>query len=223
MKTVIKYLLAGEEISYQSLKVYERFLSKERRKSIHQFRFDQDRKNALLAGLLMRAAAMEALCKKNQELVFEKGEKGKPYLKGEENYHFSLSHTGHCIGLAYGETPLGLDLEKIEEVREKIAERYYLPEEREYISNNPHKENAFYEIWTRKEAFLKMTGEGLSRALDSFCVIGDPNYDSRIIEAEDHYYSLSIYQQGLSECEIIIEKIDLFELLESFDGVNVMT
>ena len=94
-----------------------------------------------------------------------RAEKGKPYFK-ELPLQFSVSHTDDlwvCLISASTES-LGVDVQQIKETRQdKIAERYFTDDEKEYLKEKG--ESVFFEIWTRKEAYAKYTGRGLSKEL----------------------------------------------------------
>ncbi|MCD8048728.1 MAG: 4'-phosphopantetheinyl transferase superfamily protein [Clostridia bacterium] len=94
--------------------------------------------------------------RERESFVFERGEHGKPYVKGESIY-FSLSHSGDVLICAVGRSEVGADVEKMREIKrsERIAARCFAGEK---ISD----ERDFFKHWTRKEAFLKYTGEGFS-------------------------------------------------------------
>lgn len=80
----------------------------------------------------------------------------------------SLAHGGGMAVLAVGERPVGCDVEKFSRVREGVLRRF-LKEERAFVreaagaagGTTRAREEAFYRIWTGKESYLKMTGEGL--------------------------------------------------------------
>lgn len=106
-------------------------------------------------------------------LVFAQGERGKPMLPDQPHLHFNLSHSGSLMALAVtGVGPVGVDVERIDTTHrlDDLVDRYFAPAEAAAFrglesSLRPH---AFFDIWTRKEAFIKVTGEGLYRGLDSF-------------------------------------------------------
>ncbi len=86
-------------------------------------------------------------------------EKGKPYF---EDYplEFSLTHSGSLWMCMFSSQPCGLDLQVIRDCdHEKISARYYKPEEQKYVEENGLE--GFFDVWVRKEAYCKMTGEGL--------------------------------------------------------------
>ena len=88
------------------------------------------------------------------------GAHGKPELE-QGGLRISLSHTRGAVACAVSAFPVGVDVEPLgRKVRDwkRLAERYYTPEERSCI-DSPEQ---FLEVWTRKEAYLKRDGRGLS-------------------------------------------------------------
>ncbi len=82
----------------------------------------------------------------------------KPFLANCP-YQFNLSHSGDYLVLAVGDVPIGVDIEKITRVRPKVMERYFSDSEKEKVAKEGA--DAFYEIWTKKESYIKYTGNGL--------------------------------------------------------------
>ncbi len=95
-----------------------------------------------------------------------KGQHGKPYLKEIENFCFNISHSGEISVLALSDSEVGVDAEKIKKADLRIAKRCFLQNEAEYILREDS-DNRFFEIWTRKEAYLKYKGTGISGGLQS--------------------------------------------------------
>lgn len=101
---------------------------------------------------------------KNIEISTEPG--GKPVLKNNANLHFNISHSNKIILISFSDKPNGIDVEKIEKRKnsEQIVRRFFSQNEinswQQALINNP--ETAFLTGWTRKEAFVKATGDGLS-------------------------------------------------------------
>lgn len=118
----------------------------------------EKRKEALGAGLLLeqvfRAHGWSA-----EEIFTDPG--GKPLHPGTA---FSLSHSGGKVALALGNGRIGCDLERLRAVPERVAalfsarERAFLEEETE----RGDRTRAFFRLWTMRESYLKLTGEGLS-------------------------------------------------------------
>ena len=98
------------------------------------------------------------------------GEHGKPYLKDDPDLYFNLSHSGIYAALCIGHTPNGIDIEYRRPNYKKIARRFFTPEEAAAIDKVSDGADLFLRIWTRKEAYLKMTGDGLTKEMNSFRV-----------------------------------------------------
>lgn len=83
----------------------------------------------------------------------------KPYFKDYPDIRFSLSHSGDVIVLAMGKTEVGVDIEQVKP-RDylSIANRHFSAAEVAQINSLED----FLSLWTKKEAYLKLTGEGLS-------------------------------------------------------------
>lgn len=121
----------------------------------------------------MRLVLSRYLMAPPSELEFTMGEHGKPRLVGGSGLEFSLSHSGGVALLAVADgVPVGVDVELIRPLSENIAERFFAPPEVAALAQVPDAErvSAFYACWTRKEAFLKGVGTGISGGLDSFAV-----------------------------------------------------
>ena len=138
-------------------------------------------KNILNMGSLAAAAqslaALEALdFLLTEECVLKRTADGRPYAANLPHVDFSLSHSGVlsvCALACGGEYAprVGVDIEKeYEKNPDKLVFRFFSEGEKNYYSLSENKKKAFTLLWTRKEAYLKYTGEGLSAALSSFDV-----------------------------------------------------
>lgn len=114
------------------------------------------------------------------DLRFGRDARGKPFLEGGTSLAFNLSHTGDIAALAVAaHGDLGIDIELVRPLREPVAERFFSVAENQVLNAHAedHREAAFYRCWTRKEAFIKAMGTGLSTPLESFDVafaLGEP-------------------------------------------------
>ncbi len=110
----------------------------------------------------------------------EAGPHGKPFLPDHPHLHMNVAHSGGLVVLtATTLGPVGVDIERLAPDRAtgEIARRFFAPEEWQELERLPGeaRAHAFFETWTRKEAFLKATGLGIARGLDSFAVaVGAP-------------------------------------------------
>jgi 4'-phosphopantetheinyl transferase len=122
-------------------------------------------------------------------LCFEYSEYGRPGLATGSwagDLDFNVSHSGgHALlGFARGRK-VGLDIEKIRKDfgTGEIAERFFSEAERSALLDLPQeqKHEAFFRCWTRKEAFIKALGEGLSHPLDQFDVSLAPSVPAQLL------------------------------------------
>lgn len=101
-------------------------------------------------------------------------EKNKPLA---DNCYVSISHCEYMVAVCTSEKPVGIDIEKINSDKnlDKIANRFYHGKERLYFQEN-HTADVFYEIWTKKEAYSKIGGEGVGEIFNGFDVLSLENY-----------------------------------------------
>jgi 4'-phosphopantetheinyl transferase len=122
-------------------------------------------------------------------LRFVCGEHGKPSLAGDGagDLHFNLSHSGDLALVAVARTPVGVDVERWDAEVEhlELAERFFSPSERGALRALAEDADAvvagFFAAWSRKEAYLKATGHGISRGLHHFDVTLAPGVQARLL------------------------------------------
>lgn len=100
------------------------------------------------------------------------GENGKPYFPDMPGVHFNISHKGRFAAVALSSRPVGIDIENTA-VPGMHAIKKFTPSESEWVLRQDS-EIRFAVVWTRKEAYLKYTGAGLTRPLDSVDVLSGP-------------------------------------------------
>lgn len=137
-------------------------LSQERREKTLRYRFEDKRKQSLGAGLLLEHV-LQLYGKYSRDIRF--GENGKPEL---DNFFFNLSHAGDYVICAVGDKPVGCDVEEITKEPKHMAEKFFCKSENEHLNQleGAERVNEFFRIWTMKESYMKMTGEGMRLALD---------------------------------------------------------
>ncbi len=99
------------------------------------------------------------ILKSGADLTISKTKNGKPYFKELPNFHFNISHTEGALAIAFSNSFVGVDAEKLKTPNLRVAERFFTKAENEYIKQNPHRH--FFEIWTKREAFIKKNGLSL--------------------------------------------------------------
>ena len=178
-----------------------------RQQRIHSMKQEKSRKQSMGVGLLLQKVL--ALYHMQDSKVFI-GEHGKPMVDGLE---FSLSHSGDLIICA-----VGCDVEEIRKAPKGVAERYFSDSEQEDLDQFSGEEydKAFFRIWTLKESYVKMTGEGMGVPMEEYEVIVDDC--ARVIrdegvqgcyvsEVEIPGYIISICAESSAHVEVMWEKL----------------
>lgn len=99
-------------------------------------------------------------------LLIEKDKNGKPYLRDIKDIHISISHSKNILLYTISENKVGVDIEFIRPVKnfiDKIKNKAFHQEEIDYIyEDESDLDIKFFEVWTKKEAYLKYLGIGLN-------------------------------------------------------------
>jgi 4'-phosphopantetheinyl transferase len=119
---------------------------------------------------------------------FDTGPAGKPSLRGS-GLHFNVTHShGLALFAVTNRCPVGVDVEQLRPMSNYLglAERYFSPREVDILQRLPeeHRFEAFFHTWTRKEAFLKARGVGLSYGLERVEVTLGPLESARLIRLD---------------------------------------
>ena len=149
----------------------------------------QKRKQSIGAELLLMHAVKQAMPNVCLPFSIICGEKGKPEFDDIPLY-FSLSHSGNYAACALSDMAIGLDIEFRPEYNKKIAQRYFLQHEQDWLKGAENKNSVFAKIWTAKESALKIMGTGLSKGLLSVAVCED----SVITQPEGNRYNVRWYE-----------------------------
>lgn len=111
---------------------------------------------------------------------------GKPlFLSGVE---FSLSHTRRHSACAISDGPVGCDIETVRPVGDKVPPRVLSDAEYELYCRSGNKDRFFIRLWTLKESYVKLTGEGLSAGLKQL------SFESGGLEGSDCRFQTYEYQ-----------------------------
>ena len=151
-----------------------------------RFHFESDRDRFVTCHVAMREILAAAAGIAPSEVEYRYGSHGKPDLEPARRIHFNLSHTRGLAMIALTcDGPVGVDVEVVrhEDPPLEVADRFFSPAEVRELEATPDsgKAWAFFRCWTRKEAFIKALGEGLSRDLQSFDVSLAPDRGARLV------------------------------------------
>lgn len=146
------------------------YVTESKRDRIGRFHRPEDAQRSLLGDVLARYAICKRLGVKNGALAFGANEYGKPLLLEHAGIHFNISHSGSWVACAVDDNPVGIDVELIQPIDFKIAERFFSKDEHAALLAQPDemKLTYFYMLWTLKESYIKAEGKGLGIPLDSF-------------------------------------------------------
>lgn len=161
-------------------------LSPDERERADRFRFDRHRRRHIVARGLLRTLLGTYTDQRPEQLRFRYGEKGKPSLATAPDVAFNLSHSGELMLLAVtAEADVGADVEvlRVIEDLESICRNFFSAAEVAALETVPaaQKPVAFLHGWTRKEAYIKAIGDGLSMPLDRFDVTLVPGIPARML------------------------------------------
>ena len=148
------------------------------------------------------------LCVSKESIFVKKEKHEKPYLYGHNEWQFNISHTKGMIAIAVSDKPIGIDVEIIRKNDLRIAQRFFASSEIDYINDaksDGDQNKRFLEIWTKKEAYVKFTGEGMNRLLNTFSVFDIP-VKNRTLFVDDYIISVCISNQD--DSGITVENVD---------------
>jgi 4'-phosphopantetheinyl transferase len=152
-----------------------RYLSAEEWERANRFRFEKHRRQYVVGRGALRSLLASYLGTRPELVKFSYGPRGKPFLDPQGDLQFNLTNSDELalVGFVLGRE-IGVDVEYLRKMAdcEQISERFFSESERTVLRSLPFpaKEEAFFNCWTRKEAYLKAVGEGLAAPLDSFDV-----------------------------------------------------
>jgi 4'-phosphopantetheinyl transferase len=157
---------------------FSSLLSADERQRAERFRFEEDKRYFIVRRGVLRTILGNYLNVEPGRLQFCYGKNGKPALAdkfGKRAIHFNTSCSEALALYAFTrDREIGVDIEHIRDIPEieQIAERYFSTRENAVFRTLPKsdRKEAFFNCWTRKEAFIKATGDGLSFPLDRFDV-----------------------------------------------------
>ncbi len=186
---VVTALAAAPEI----VRAAAALLSAAERHRARRFVFDRDTRRFIVARARLRELLAERLGVRAHQVEFEYGAHGKPALSrrfADSDVHFSISHCDDLATYAFSSGhPIGIDVEAVRVMTDAddLAARYFSRREHAtYRTLNPcDKPLGFFNCWTRKEAFVKASGDGLSMPLDRFDVTLAPGEPARVLRVEN--------------------------------------
>jgi 4'-phosphopantetheinyl transferase len=164
------------DVSALDVRDLRKVLSPDERERAERYRFDQHRNEFILTRAVLRMVLASYTAQSPENLSFDYSAQGKPALSnGPSDLRFNVSHTeGLAVLALVREREIGVDAEKIrpQPDAQKLAKRFFSLLEQRFLErlSGDELQRAFFRCWTRKEAYIKAKGEGLSIPLHAFDV-----------------------------------------------------
>ena len=170
----------------------EQILSKDEQTRAARFHFQRDRRRFAVGRGILRAILGGYLNVEPDQVEFCYGAHGKPYLAGnldDSALRFNLAHSHELVVYAFAcGRDIGVDLEYIRPIPnfERISANFFSARENAALNSLPaeQRQEAFFNCWTRKEAYIKALGDGLAHPLDQFDVSLIPGEPVRLLSVE---------------------------------------
>lgn len=172
---------------------WQALLSPDERERAARFYFERDRRRYTVARSVLRRLLGAYLRRDPSAVRFVYADKGKPSLdpaSGWPDISFNLSHAGDVAVVALcTQGRIGVDIEQHRPLDDLpgLARTVFSPQELRDLNELPsvQRQRAFYDCWTRKEAFIKAIGDGLSYPLAQFDVTLRPDAPAQLLRVAD--------------------------------------
>ena len=189
------------EPSSSQVQEFRGILSDDELDRANRFFFEKDRQRFIAARGTLRSILSRYITSYPGHLRFYYNQYGKPFLDSEfsaNQLQFNLSHSeSMALYVITRNMEIGVDIERVRSdlEYEAIAKRFFSANEVSRLRRIPaeKKLEAFYHCWTRKEAYIKAHGKGLSLPLDSFEVSLDPDEPSISLIIKDEPQESSLW------------------------------
>lgn len=181
-----------EQLS-EGIEPFQRQLSDEEAERAKRFYFVKDRRYWTVARAVLRLLLGRYLAVDPRQVRFTNNEYGKPALlfpPEGQRLHFNLSHSGGLALYAFAyEREVGVDVEQMRGQidYESLSTHYFSAVECASLQSVPAatREEAFFLCWSRKEAYIKARGKGLSLPLDQFDVSLVPGEPAKLLGSRE--------------------------------------
>jgi 4'-phosphopantetheinyl transferase len=188
-RVYVSTILTGGTFDAHLMDRWSKLLTPEEILRSQQFKFRKDQYFSILGRALVRTELSKHCDVRPHQWRFSSSEFGKPVVSSEfPPLRFNLTHTDGLVACVVSpDLEVGIDAEHIaKNVDIDIGRTIFSPSEVKYLEGVPPalSRDAFFELWTLKEAYLKTCGVGLSAPLDSFSIHLHPANSPTISFAE---------------------------------------
>lgn len=189
----IVLLFECEHINELEYKKILKYVSEYRRNKSERYNCYQDRVLSVIAEFSLVYLMKKYFNLNSESYTILRQDRGKPYFAEKGMPKFNMSHTRNLVAVLIADTEIGIDVEKIKnqtvESIKRIMKFAFTSDECKYIESRKEDQiKCFYSIWTYKEAYCKMTGQGLWLNKKNECLPGDiERYD---FQFKDYYINI---------------------------------
>jgi 4'-phosphopantetheinyl transferase len=192
--------LQGQEVHLWRIKLdlsgsifhhLEELLSPEEQLGANKFIHESDRRRFVLG----RGGVKQLLSLYSNivlsDIMFKIGPHGKPFVQAPDQIHFNISHSGNWVLIAIGNKEVGVDLEKMtgDFITDALLTECFHRHELKLIRESKDSVVEFFKFWTRKEAFLKATGNGIVDDLQAItCSEGSQQWEFSSLSLEMNWH-----------------------------------
>lgn len=186
-------------------------LVESRREKVRTIKGKENRSRSIAAGLLLRHMLLEEQIPYAEESFGLEGH-GKPRLK-KDGVFFNLSHAGAYAVGALSDIPVGVDVEQQnrfwQEARnQKLAKRILTEAEWNWWKDAGDDPQELLRFWTRKESYVKMTGEGMTKAFHTVDTLHGKYYKEIPLGTIKDRYLISVCTQEDRTCDFVCKMLD---------------
>ena len=199
-----------------------------------RFHFAEDRARYVLGRALVRNILGRYLAQAPETIALTYTDHGQPYFPGDETMRFSITHAHDLVAVALtANAQIGIDIEYVERKLNlnELAGRILSADDFGAFKALPgsEKEAEFFRVWTRKEAYLKARGEGISEGLQKISVSFGPDEVTSLADTRDestaqkwrmHKLSLPAEYMGALACDDAAKRIDFQRV--GFEGSELI-
>ncbi|MGM0601523.1 MAG: 4'-phosphopantetheinyl transferase family protein [Candidatus Rifleibacteriota bacterium] len=207
----------------------ENFLCSEEQKKLNDFKNSEAATTFFYSKSLTRYLLSRYLKLNPKEVQIRKREHGKPEVANGQGLHFNLSHSGKLICFVFSPVPCGIDIEYLKRTVDykQIMKRFFSEQEIQSWKNNSRESRsiAFFRGWTRKEAFLKATGDGIT-GLSKCNISFEPHLKQALLRDDGRLINNGkwFFYEFLPEpdyiCSLVLKKLDLPVIKRKFTSLS---
>ena len=161
-------------------------LSLKEKEYVCRYKYEKDRLRSLIGRLLLLSFADRYTSDFFKEVNFVSGtdefvkdkisdieisidENGKGRIDNRDNLFFNISHSKDYVVLALSDEEVGIDIQEIKPLKANVPKRFFTDLDNEYIDQNEEERTErFTKVWSAKESFAKLTGNGIGEGFATF-------------------------------------------------------